>query len=119
MYVSLFQTHRVALTELTSPIPAIWRAEEEVLDNDGNEEPDDHFAVAEGSVEGIDLSRLLSIVIGESKVKHQADTPHQHSYGHTYSSTTKSAFNSQFYEEGALTVLCAYRKQRFLQRLPN
>ena len=46
-----------------------------VLDEDGDEEPEDDFAAHYGAVEGGDLAGILAVVVWEAEEEDKADSP--------------------------------------------
>lgn len=63
------------------PVAAVGGREEEVLDEDGDEEPEDYFAPDDGTVEGGDAAGGLSVVFRESEEEEDADGPHEEGDG--------------------------------------
>lgn len=60
------------------PISAIGRGEEEILEADGDEEPEDDLAAHGRAVEGWDCAGGLAIVVREAKVESHADGDEEH-----------------------------------------
>jgi hypothetical protein len=61
--------------ELTAPVTTVWCTEEEVLQNDGDKVPEDDLAPEQGLVEGWNLARLLTIVVGQTEDQEKTNTP--------------------------------------------
>ena len=62
---------------LTAPVATVRCAKEEVLQDDGNEVPEDDLAAEYGLVEGGHLSRGLAIVVGKSEEQQQSNSPEE------------------------------------------
>ena len=65
----------VVRTPEVAPVAAVGRAEPVVLDEDGDEEPEDDFAAGDGGVKGGDGAGGLAVVGGEAEEKDEADSP--------------------------------------------
>lgn len=63
------------------PVAAVGGAEEEVLDEDGDEEPEDDVAASDGLVERGDVARGLAVVAGEAEEQDHADGPEEDGEG--------------------------------------
>ena len=59
---------------LTLPVAAVGGAEEEVLEDDRNEVPEDDLTTEHGLVEGSNLSRRLTVIVGQTKCQEQANS---------------------------------------------
>lgn len=68
-------------TPEVTPIAAVGRAEPVVLDEDGDEEPEDDFAAGNGGVEGRDGAGGLAVVGGEPEKEDEADGPEEDGEG--------------------------------------
>jgi len=55
--------------EEVPPVAAVGRGKEVILDEDGDEEPEDDFAACHGGVEGGDLAGGLAVVVREAEVE--------------------------------------------------
>ena len=64
------------------PVAAVGRGEEEVLDQDGDEEPGYYLAAQEGAVEGGDAAGGLAVVVWQAEEEDDADSPHEQRDGH-------------------------------------
>lgn len=63
------------------PVPARGGAHEKVLEDDGEEEPEDDFPLEDTPVEGGGVSRGLPVVGWEAEVEDQTDSPQEESDG--------------------------------------
>ena len=64
------------------PIASVRGAQEVILDENGNEEPDDDFAAEGGGVEGRDAAGRLAVVVGQAEEEEEADGPQAECDGH-------------------------------------
>lgn len=60
-----------------APVAAVWCRQPVVLDDDGDEEPDDNLPAEEGDVEGWDLAWGLTVIAWETEEQDEADSPEE------------------------------------------
>lgn len=60
-----------------SPVASVGRGKPVVLDNDRHEEPEDDFALKEGTVERWDLARHLAVVVGQAEEDDSCHSPEE------------------------------------------
>lgn len=76
---------RVVAAPQESPVPTIRCGEEEVLDDNGDEKPENDLAVSQRSIEGRNLAWCLTIVFWKSKPHQRTNNPKHDRDGERYS----------------------------------
>ena len=67
-----------------APVATVRGREPVVLDEDGDEEPEDDFAASEGRVEGWDGSGGLAVIVGKTEEEDETGDPHEDGDGDGY-----------------------------------
>lgn len=72
---------RVLRGEEEPPISSVWRGEEIVLDDDGDEEPNYNLSACKRAVEGRDSAGCLAVIGWEAEVKYYSYSPQEEREG--------------------------------------
>lgn len=60
-----------------SPVSAIRCGQPVILQDNGDEEPEDDFPAEKGTIKGGNLARLLAVVIWKTEEEHKGDDPQE------------------------------------------